>query len=310
MSATRKRAFAGPGATVETAAIDAAEHALTPRFGNSCFTLGPNVSGFRNPRCGKFARMAEDQKPTISETLTAFRPFVPAMLSRPGARYWREFERVTAFARYGMEHFAKHETLASEMALCRVVDNYLTYVTDLLGLIFAARPETLKSSESVTLEFVLTYPTTPQLIRAIVRKKVDQLSYQGMKDLMDFCSKRLQFPLLKSQEDIAKAVKLIETRNIIVHNRGIVNETFLRRVPDPGFAKGHQVKLEWPDILAYANFLSHIVHEHEYGARQKFGIAQPINKFQKSAEEMRAWEDWKKQHPSLFQKEDTPAPET
>jgi len=78
-------------------------------------------------------------------------------------------------------------------------------------------------------------------------------------------------------------------------------------VPDSYLARGHQVKLQWADVLAYANFLSHIVHEHEYAARQKFGIAQPINKFQKSAEELRAWEEWKRQHPLMFQKEATPA---
>ncbi len=78
-----------------------------------------------------------------------------------------------------MANLRHHEALICEMAVCRVVDNYLIYVSDLLALIFSARPETLKSSEVVTLEFVLTNRTTPQLINAIVRRKVDRLLFKS-----------------------------------------------------------------------------------------------------------------------------------
>src|SRR5271157_4510607 len=89
-----------------------------------------------------------------------FAPFIPSFISRPCARYWREFEKLTGFLEYAMVNLGRNEALICEMAVCRVVDNYLTYVSDLLGLIFSARPETLKSSEEVTLEFVLTHRTT------------------------------------------------------------------------------------------------------------------------------------------------------
>lgn len=227
-----------------------------------------------------------------------FVPFTPSFISRPGARYWREFEKLTAFLQYAMLNLRQNEVLICEMAVCRVVDNYVTYVSELLGLIFSTRPETLKSSEEVTLEFVLTHRTTPQLINAIVRRKVDQLSYQGMKELLDFCSKRLKFPLFREQDDLIKAILLVEIRNIIAHNRGLVNDTFLRRVRDSGLTKGHQIKLQWQEVLNYANFLSNSVATLEHEARKKFEIPQPINKLRKTVEEMRTWEAWKKEHAS------------
>ena len=125
---------------------------------------------------------------------------------------------------------------------------------------------------------------------------MDQLSYQGMKELLDFCLKRLKFPLFREQDDLTKAIALVETRNIIVHNRGLVNDTFLRRVRGSGFTKGHQIKLQWQEVLNYANFLSRSVATLEYEAGQKFEIPQPIEKLRKSMEEMRAWEAWKKEH--------------
>lgn len=228
----------------------------------------------------------------------SFVPWVPSAISRPGARYWREFEKLTGFVQYAKANVRRNEALICEMAACRVVDNYLIYVSDLLALIFTARPETLKSSEVVTLEFVLTNQTTPQLINAIVRRKVDKLSYQGMKELLDFCSKQLKFPLFKEQNDLIEAVHLVEIRNIIVHNRGLVNDSFLRRVKDSGLSKGLQIKLVWQEVLNYANFLSRSVANLEYDAGEKFGIPQPIDKSKKTIEELRAWEAWKKEHAS------------
>lgn len=225
-------------------------------------------------------------------------PFTPGYISRPGARYWREFKKLSAFVQYAKENLRRNETLICEMALCRFVDNYLIYVSDLLALIFSARPETLKSSETVTLEFVLTHRTTPQLIDAIVRKKVDQLSYQGMRELLDFFSNRLKFPLFKEQDDLTKAIILIEVRNIIVHNRGLVNDTFLRRVKNSPLTNGHQVKLMWQEVLNYANFLSGSVSSLEREAQKKFEIPQPIDKSKKSMEEIRAWDAWRKKHES------------
>ena len=43
--------------------------------------------------------------------------------------------------------------LMTEMALCRAVDSYLTYLTELLSLIFRANLESLRSAEEVKLDF-------------------------------------------------------------------------------------------------------------------------------------------------------------
>jgi hypothetical protein len=117
-----------------------------------------------------------------------------------------------------------------------------------------------------------------------------------MKELLDFCSRRLKFPLFREKEDLAKAILLIEIRNIIVHNRGLVNEIFLRRISDSEFTNGHQIKLEWQEVLNYANFLSSSVGDLENEARKKFEISQPIIKWHNSIEEMRSWEAWQKKH--------------
>jgi hypothetical protein len=110
--------------------------------------------------------------------------------------------------------------LMTEMALCRAVDNYLIYLTELLASIFRAKPESLRSGEEVKLDFVLAHPTRAGLIRAIIDRKVNQLSYQGMRDLNQFLSRKLGFELFQNKDALEHAILLVEIRNIIVHARG------------------------------------------------------------------------------------------
>jgi hypothetical protein len=133
-----------------------------------------------------------------------------------------------------------------EMTLCRTVDSYLTYLADLLTNVFSARPEMLKSSkETVTLQFVLDHHAADDLLSAIVERKVNQLSYQGMRDLAEFFQKKLGIPLFKSASDLEKAILCVDIRNLIVHNRGIVNRTFRSR--QPNFTATLGCRIEFPD---------------------------------------------------------------
>lgn len=51
----------------------------------------------------------------------------------------------------------KYLRLLTEMILCRGVDNYLTYISELLALIYHTCPEAMKSNETVTYETILNY---------------------------------------------------------------------------------------------------------------------------------------------------------
>jgi len=165
--------------------------------------------------------------------------------------------------------------LLTEMAFCRAVDNYLIYLTDLLELIFLARPEALRSKEEVRLDFVLAAPTRAKLIKALFDRKVNQLSYQGMRDLAVFLSERLSFELFDRAASLSRAILLVEIRNVVTHNRGIVNDTFLRRVPDSQFPTGKQIKMSIGEVKDHIAFLAKSVSVIESRAHDKFGVKPP-----------------------------------
>lgn len=135
-----------------------------------------------------------------------------------------------------------YERLIAEMTLCRTVDNYLTYVAALLKLVFTHRPETLKSGQKVTTKQVLNHSTIDGFVRWLADKRVYELSYQGIKELNSFFDDQLGIPLLEP-EQFSEASRVIETRNLLVHNRGIINERFVARVGEECGALGEHVEV-------------------------------------------------------------------
>jgi hypothetical protein len=109
--------------------------------------------------------------------------------------------------------------LILQTMLCRNVDNFLTYLSQLLSLIFRTKPETLRSNEQIKVDFALQYSTMDDLVDAIAEKKVTDLSYAGMRQLSDYLRDRLGLELFTDEPALERAIFLIEVRNLIVHNR-------------------------------------------------------------------------------------------
>jgi hypothetical protein len=174
-----------------------------------------------------------------------------------------------------------YKPLTLQMMLCRAVDNYLTYMKDLLALIFRTRPETLKSSETERLDFVLQYSTMEELISALSEKRVEELSYRSMQDLHNYLDKELGFRLF-NKEELDNAVRINLIRNIIVHNRGIVNRIFISKLPANSPAnllkQGEPVKLNEADVKDDIKFLFDSASDIDMRATKKFGLTRTPHK--------------------------------
>lgn len=169
-----------------------------------------------------------------------------------------------------MYHF--HDSLIAEMLTARNVDNFLTYVVQLLSLVFAARPELLRSQEQVRVDFVLSHPDKDSLVRALIERRVDRLAYFGIRDLDKYIQNRLGFSLFATPEDLETAITLIEIRNVIVHNRGIVSKIAASRCPTLVPKLGKPVDITSDKLIKDRPFFGKIVNEIDSRAIAKFGI--------------------------------------
>ncbi len=127
-----------------------------------------------------------------------------------------------------IDELKKHRQFLIEITLVRHIENYLNYISSLLKEIFIQRPETLRSSEKIDLEIALKHDSISDLVRTVAEKKVESLSYSSFQDLYNFFKDRFNLVMFEDN-NIPDVVDAIETRNIVVHNRCVINQQFIKR---------------------------------------------------------------------------------
>jgi hypothetical protein len=167
--------------------------------------------------------------------------------------------------------------MSLELGFCRMVDLYLVYVAELLGLIFRSKPEALKSSETITIASILEYSTFDDLIEHITERRVLELSYKGVSALNDYLKQRLGFELFDNEEELKRTIRIVELRNLLVHNRGAVNRIFLSRVPDAPEKLGQRVMVAM-EVGGDLRFLLNVCRATDARAAAKFGVPRQIKR--------------------------------
>jgi len=159
-----------------------------------------------------------------------------------------------------------------EMFVSHLVDNFQSYLVDLIRLVLRSRPTMISSSQqSLTLEELLKYGNIEELVHDVIERKINSLSYEGFADLHAWCADR-GILLQLSGQDHKSVVELIATRNVIAHNRGVVDERYVRIVASPRFAIGASRALEVNDLFDALALLHRVVFETDEAAIQKFGL--------------------------------------
>ena len=98
-----------------------------------------------------------------------------------------------------------HSALLEEMLFCRGVDSFLTYIADLVTLIYEKYPKMLQSDKQMTYQFGIEHHLAGDLIPALAEKTVMQLTHQGLDALERYFEKKLKLVLFTKKADLAKA---------------------------------------------------------------------------------------------------------
>jgi hypothetical protein len=122
-----------------------------------------------------------------------------------------------------------HEALL-QMIVVRVVDNFTSYLSDVIRECLKAKPQLLRSKETVTLESILQYQSIEEIHEALVDRKIDELAYLGFSRLSEWIEERLGVSELQSFPPATTLVEILEVRNCIVHNRAAMSSKFIRNV--------------------------------------------------------------------------------
>ncbi len=128
------------------------------------------------------------------------------------------------------------ELRENRLVLCgvfhtKIVDNFLTYLCDILMEVFQRRPEIMKSKAKIEIEEVIDAALKGELFQSISEQIVHEMGFKPFEKLNEFIVDRLGIDL--ADKDLLDDIKIaIETRNLIVHNRGIRNKRYISRVKE------------------------------------------------------------------------------
>lgn len=119
-----------------------------------------------------------------------------------------------------------------ELFLSRLIDNFQCYVVSIIREVLNVQPRILVNSQpALSLEYIFQFQSVEELQSDLVEAKVNDISYQGFLKLKQWCSEK-NIPIITESEIESKLVELISIRNIIVHNRGVIDKKYLRSHPD------------------------------------------------------------------------------
>ena len=154
------------------------------------------------------------------------------------------------------------EIFYGQMCFARTIDNVLTYFKEILSEIVLKKPQILKSKETERLDFILNYETIEELQVAIAEKKIEALFYAGFDKIETFFNERVGIDLFETEEQKKDFNNAILSRNLIVHNRGIVTKEYLKKITKTELVEGEKIHSTYENIsqlnISIINFIGRI----------------------------------------------------
>jgi hypothetical protein len=162
--------------------------------------------------------------------------------------------------------------MIAQMILARSVDNFLTFISEQLILIYNAKPQMLRASDQkIAWDALLGYDALEEPVAALLDRRVDALAYKGLKDLAKDLEQHIG--LFSAEEDLAKGAEIVEQRNLKVHNRGIINNISVSRLSACSDRVGQQLMLSVNEVMTKALLLRLSALDLDLRASEKFSLA-------------------------------------
>ena len=151
------------------------------------------------------------------------------------------------------------------------VDNFETYISDLLYEIFLANPSTLKSKQQVTIEEVLNCSDLQEFVKYWAKEKLNKLQKGSVKGFIKE-NKQISDLGILDKDKQNEIEKILQIRHLYSHRNGIVDEKFLQYfVGKFSVNSEHQMSIcEICDTLCY---LAEIIDEIDSAAINKYKLS-------------------------------------
>ncbi len=102
------------------------------------------------------------------------------------------------------------------------------FFADLVRAWLRAYPHALADKSPVTVDAILDAPDKPAILDFLIDRAVGTLFYQKPADWFTYLEKQLKLGC-PSAEEVGRLAEAKATRDVLVHNRGLANELYVRK---------------------------------------------------------------------------------
>ncbi len=165
----------------------------------------------------------------------------------------------------------KEGKVLSRIIFSSIVDNFETYLSDILFEIYLAKPETLKSEQIVKIEDVLNCSDIQEFIVFWAKQKIGKLQKGSVKGFITDNKQIRDLNIITTtvQKEIEK---ILQIRHLYSHRNGIVDDKFIKYFTT-GYAVGSEHQMSTDEVLDKIEYLSNIVDKIDNASINKYSLS-------------------------------------
>lgn len=165
----------------------------------------------------------------------------------------------------------KEGKVLARIIFSSVVDNFETYLSDILFEIYLAKPETLKSEQMVKVEDVLNCSDIQEFITFWAKQKIGKLQKGSVKG---FIAENKQIRELNVIDDTTQneIERILQIRHLYSHRNGVIDDKFIKYFP-VGYSSGLEHQMSVDEILDKIEYLSNIINEIDTASVVKYHLS-------------------------------------
>lgn len=158
------------------------------------------------------------------------------------------------------------------MFLTRAVDNFQIYLTQIIRAVLIKCPAILSArKQELSLGHILGFDSIASLVMDIVESKINSLSFEGFGTIEEWCKDR-GIPLLVPEGERGRVIEIIALRNLIIHNRAVVDSKYLKAAQKTDQTVGSRRLLTGSEFFAALDLLRRIVLISDSAISGKFEL--------------------------------------
>ncbi len=131
-----------------------------------------------------------------------------------------------------------YESEVFVLAIINLIARAEVFLNDILEILFIWQKKALISDKTISYKEVLESENIEELVEAIRAKEILKFSHSSFKDKLKYLKVKFKLHFPSIEEHMIAIVEIFTTRNIILHNNGLINETYLNINKNSNFVLG------------------------------------------------------------------------